>query len=339
MSFILRRTQNTMKKSKIIVPALGLLLLSTAASVSGTVAWFTAVRTYNMTAGEFAVVKTTATLECELGAGVGTTANSSAKSIGLASENIELTDASFDHVNNKIIAPDADGAKIGKVTDLVTATSGASFTDFQTAITRAVYEDSSSVEHTVYSAATWTMDFKIAFTAGGVNSALFLNSTSKFTDSTGNEIVPGEDGEAGKGFRIAFVPITDTGDSTNVFQTGSLTVYAGAQKSDTGDFNVTPTYVTNAAVGTTLAGASYTGTTLMDRSYTTGLPNDGAANTTTASARNDYLGKFTAVAGSTVHLKFYCVAWFEGTDPNVNNNADLNNVKAALNFELRTLSD
>ena len=29
-----------MKKTKIIIPALGMLLLSTAASVSGTVAWF-----------------------------------------------------------------------------------------------------------------------------------------------------------------------------------------------------------------------------------------------------------------------------------------------------------
>ena len=42
-----------MKKSKIIVPALGLLLLSTAASVSGTVAWFTANRTYNTTISSF----------------------------------------------------------------------------------------------------------------------------------------------------------------------------------------------------------------------------------------------------------------------------------------------
>ena len=37
-----------MKKTKIIVPALGLLLLSTAASVSGTVAWFSANATVNV---------------------------------------------------------------------------------------------------------------------------------------------------------------------------------------------------------------------------------------------------------------------------------------------------
>ena len=45
-----------MKKSKIIVPALGILLLSAAASVSGTVAWFTANRTFEMDAGNFSVI-------------------------------------------------------------------------------------------------------------------------------------------------------------------------------------------------------------------------------------------------------------------------------------------
>ena len=38
-----------MKKTKIIIPALGLLLLSTAASVTGTVAWFAANATVNAT--------------------------------------------------------------------------------------------------------------------------------------------------------------------------------------------------------------------------------------------------------------------------------------------------
>ena len=37
-----------MKKSKIIVPALGILVLSTAAAVTGTVAWFTASNVINI---------------------------------------------------------------------------------------------------------------------------------------------------------------------------------------------------------------------------------------------------------------------------------------------------
>ena len=38
------------KKSKIIVPALGLILLSTTASISGSVAWFTANRSVEVQA-------------------------------------------------------------------------------------------------------------------------------------------------------------------------------------------------------------------------------------------------------------------------------------------------
>ena len=46
-----------MKKSKIIVPALAIITLSTAASITGTVAWFTANRTASVTVGDMAVVK------------------------------------------------------------------------------------------------------------------------------------------------------------------------------------------------------------------------------------------------------------------------------------------
>ena len=42
-----------MKKTKIIIPALGILLLSTAASVTGTVAWFTAANDVNVTGLQF----------------------------------------------------------------------------------------------------------------------------------------------------------------------------------------------------------------------------------------------------------------------------------------------
>ena len=59
-----------MKKTKIIVPALGMLLLSTAASVTGTVAWFAANATVNAngmaitakTDSEFLVISKTSTL-------------------------------------------------------------------------------------------------------------------------------------------------------------------------------------------------------------------------------------------------------------------------------------
>ena len=44
-----------MRKSKIIIPIIGMMMLSTAATVSGTVAWFTAQRTYNNTISSFGI--------------------------------------------------------------------------------------------------------------------------------------------------------------------------------------------------------------------------------------------------------------------------------------------
>ena len=46
-----------MKKSRIIVPALAMLTLSVAASVTGTVAWFTASRTASMSVENLAALE------------------------------------------------------------------------------------------------------------------------------------------------------------------------------------------------------------------------------------------------------------------------------------------
>ena len=69
-----------MKKTKIIIPALGLLLLSTAASVSGTVAWFAA--NSSVTANAMSI---TATTDSEfLVISKTTTLTANAKSVNLA---------------------------------------------------------------------------------------------------------------------------------------------------------------------------------------------------------------------------------------------------------------
>ncbi|MBR1847068.1 MAG: hypothetical protein IJ787_05080 [Bacilli bacterium] len=61
-----------MKKSKVLIPAMALLLFSTAASITGTVAWFTSTRVYTMSAGDFAVVNTKDNLNATLAPGIGT---------------------------------------------------------------------------------------------------------------------------------------------------------------------------------------------------------------------------------------------------------------------------
>ena len=44
-----------MKKAKILVPAMGMMLLSTAAAVSGTMAWFSANRAVTVNANDYSV--------------------------------------------------------------------------------------------------------------------------------------------------------------------------------------------------------------------------------------------------------------------------------------------
>lgn len=62
-----------MKKSRIIVPALAMLTLSVAASVTGTVAWFTASRTASMKASSVSVMNATGDLNISLAPGLNTT--------------------------------------------------------------------------------------------------------------------------------------------------------------------------------------------------------------------------------------------------------------------------
>ena len=339
MSFILRRTQNTMKKSKIIVPALGLLLLSTAASVSGTVAWFTAVRSFNTSAGNFAVVKTNTDLICHLGAGIGTSVNNngtadiySDDTITLANNYVELADSSYDHANSYVTAPDGSGQNVGTSTALSKSTAAS-------AVQRASYSDGAN-SHTVYSVVTWTMDFEVSYTVADADNALFLNTTSKFVNSS-NDNEFAEDGtDAALGFRLAFIPVTESGDTDNVYENnaGAKLVFAGARTTTTSSV---VKYIANSGSATGLL--SSLATAYSDNLCLKGqgtMPNDGAVNLTTAEGYDNYLGKFTATAGKTMHLKYLVVGWFEGTDPNVQNGKTLaNKVKASLSFEVRSLAN
>ena len=75
-----------MKKSRIIVPALAMLTLSVAASVTGTVAWFTASRTANMQLNNLAALNTSGDLSLVLEKGNQTTnpgSNGTTKTLAL----------------------------------------------------------------------------------------------------------------------------------------------------------------------------------------------------------------------------------------------------------------
>lgn len=311
-----------MKKSKIIIPALGILVLSTAASITGTVAWFTAQNTFNTTVGEFAVIKTNGDLECVQTAGFGT---SVADNVVTNKANYVLSDGSFDHSAKKIIAPDRAGSKVGKNIALASATED---TNATTGLVRAVKDSK-----TALTVMTWQMQFKMDFGAEGTDSSYGLymdHSASKSVvekkDGSSWTTTIGENDTA-HGFRLAFV---------GVEANAKTRVWADHQSSANCHF-----IDGGATKGAALASPNvddYSSPDLMDSSCTLGIPTSAQATATAAGTAN-YLGKFAFTANSTVTLTYTVVAWFEGTDPIVVNNKNLDTVRAQLYFEVAPLSD
>ena len=291
-----------MKKSKIIIPALALLAFSTAASVTGAVAWFTANRTATINAGSYSVVKTNANLEFALAAGVGTSVSSNTVTF-----NGKLTDGSVDHVDHMVYTPDSFGtghAAAPKDEINLDGTYPASGTgSLADLLSRGQTDDTTPV--TIYTAATFDITFTVTFGQVPGDIGLYLDNTtgkSKFVVD-GN---PEPTAVTATGFRMAFLP---KAASTN----GRETVFADLQTA------ANCHYIGNKTQAM-LPGTDYESTDydLIDSAYSTALP---TTSTTRADAiaRPDYLGYFAFAADTPVTLSYTVVAWFEGTDPNVIN--------------------
>ena len=331
-----KETQIIMKKSKIIVPALGLLVLSTAASVSGTVAWFTANRSYNTSINNIAVVSTTGSLKGSFEAGVGTT-SSDGTAIAVASDAV-LTHGSFNHSTSLASWPTDDAAtKFGSYT-LAEAVGDAASTWTTNVTTDATADNllrlTDADSNKVYTALTFRIT--LTYTTSNVTDTygLFLNldagksNVSHVTNTAGttNSEDPGYNKETYKGFRLAFI-----GASEKV-------VWAANETTANCD------YVKAVAAGAAELNGGYAATDLIASDTTaniaalsgTGAIEDGL---TDASTYVNYLGTF-AIPGAGVterKLSFLCVAWFEGTDPNVITGAALDSVTANMFFETRRL--
>ena len=311
-----------MKKSKIIIPALAIIAFSTAASITGSVAWFTASRQANISGGSYTVVKTNADLQCKVEAGVATSADDDTKTISMGSN--KLTDGSFNHndtanpVKNYIYAPNDAGTEIEEEIDLEDD-------DLADLLCR------DTTNH-IYTAATWKVSFTVSFGAVGGDYALLLKAApndvedtnySQFTVYNGDSLVSDTSKYAtARGFRLAF--IASTNDRALVY--GDLRDFSGAKRV-TGTNNYSGT-------GYTASNNDYVG-----QDYTTALPT-GSYTRDAVLARKDYLGTFTYQEGTQVTLSYTVVAWFEGTDEDIKNRnkaEDYQTVKSKLVFEAVSL--
>ena len=296
-----------MKKTRIIIPALAMIAFSVAASITGTVAWFTANRTANIDAGTYAVVKTTSDLTKNLYDGIGTSTSGD-----IVTVNGKLSDASFDHTDsNKYIYEPNQGQTIGKKVALASATDDDNAT---TGLVRGSIPDDPNTagvdeSATVYTAITWKVTFSLDFGAVQTNNiGLFLDlANSTFTASGSDPASSARD--TSKGFRMAFIPTSDNGA---VAANGEVRVFADLQTA------ANCTYVTNGTVGSAIpAGTAYAAPALIDSSDNTAI---GSTYTQTqANSMPNYLGKFVFASSTVVKLSYTVVCWFEGTDENIVN--------------------
>jgi len=258
-----------MKKSKVIIPALALMAFSVAASITGTVAWFTANRVATVKAGSFAVVNTTTDLTVSLGSGIGTTATDSGTNHTITvTDGYKLTDAAFDHTatDHNIVSPDETGYLVGQSVALASATG---------TLNNPVGNMVRDVTNTVFTAFTWDMTFTVTFgNSASADLGLFLDlsgtesymhkklfvaqgesipansysdeacTTAKSgTAATGGETVYQlAPVETGKAFRIAFVP-------TAIAGTGTLTSEAYAKVWAKNETNANAGFINTGASG------------------------------------------------------------------------------------------
>lgn len=325
-----------MKKSKIIIPALGMLLLSTAASVTGTVAWFTSMQTGSAAIDSFAVTKTGGSLETQLVAGVGTELTSSSDAVVLkgkgtttdANDDAVLTHGSYDHTQDAIWKPNDALDVFTKVNRPSAAADNYLWT----------VDGTSSAEGKIYYAVSWTVNFTYTYSADTRDVYLFFDAaatggTSTFSHSKASTSDTGTYSKyTYMGFRIAMVNSGTAGakviwaPGTNVaadekYQNGAAATNQGVYPG-TGAGSVTTPNTFN-STGSIIDAGGY------NNIKTGELP-------TNPTQRPDYLGTFTnTTPGTTNKIALTCVAWFEGNDQNVVDAAELDKVSASMGFYTR----
>lgn len=266
-----------MKKSKIILPAVALLTISTVAAASSTVAWFTANRTVDVNLSQVAIYNPESDLNVTLvkddNAGTSVDNTKNAQIVTLPSY---MRDGSVDAAAKKVYKKDV-------VTGEYSAIAGYS-TDTATI---------AGEPKVIYRATHWTMNFSMVGASTNDYGVLLDMGKTKCT------IVNNEDnGKVSQAFRIAFV----SEDAVTVlapFSTATSLTYVkdtdGAIKND----------------------GAYTSEIVSSSLKDKAIKTSEVTATTDFKAANGYVGTIDKSADGTVQtLSVECYAWFEGEDPN-----------------------
>ena len=328
------------KKSAVVIPALARIAVTAAASVSGTVAWFTANRSVTVTGSNFNAVAQDGDLSIELGnVLVGVVADGNTGSVKMA-DKTSLTDASYDpdysKLYTKILGDDNTHTntivtgyeELGIATEQGDA--GAVKSNHKW-----FYENGSGNDKTtVYYGVSWTWNFTYVFKSDANDMGLFFNikdSTIGIVNKDGDTNKKNRNGteyknsafKVGTGFRLARQAENDT-DNKNENQT---IVWApqGGKNSRVIGTEATATHEFDTGIFHTVGETNASTATDLATDYKTKNSNNGYC----------FLGRLTSKA-ATISVK--CTAWFEGTDPNVVNEALNQVVTTTQRFYVRKLA-
>ncbi len=310
--------KNKFKKSKIIVPALALITATTVASVTGTVAWFTAARVATVNASTFETKALEANLLVKSTALVGTTASeTTATASSTVTVNGAMTHGSYNaQASDGTFGGELYVANIGEDSQVSSFSSHGNLAAAQTNATNPTaethskwwagsYTESGSSKYIWYGVA-WKMDFSSVHSADDTLSLFVDYKSCTFTDSqTG--------GTTMQGLRIALM-------------TGSTVRVLGGNSTETNHVKGTSsTEVEKFGSGV----YNYVGTSSQ---YTK------AADKTDFSSNVGLLGAMkvdTSKTNST--LTVTAVAWFEGEDGSIitGQNTVMSKVAASLSFYTR----
>ncbi len=340
-----------MKKSKVLIPAMALLLFSTAASITGTVAWFTSSRTFTMSAGQFEVAKLDGSLNVTLAAGIGTVKQSDSSIV---------LDAATRLVDSSV---DLGGIAYRKVRDAAN-----SYTSYGTPVS--TWKLTTRNEKNYYVAVSWTMTFTYDFATESGPVGIYLNlKDSLFTQAEATDGAGANTGgQSSKGFRILFANSTTAAlstvwgnhvaelnagvaefDSETAYEVNAKVVYQGdvyqctvATTADT-PFNPaqwSKTYESSLAKTPALANLKYVSSTSATADYTATnyVTTNGGYSPYSDGAGHESAAERIATLTKTSHESetITCVAWFEGTDPNVVNSTFMQYVNASMTFYARS---
>ena len=319
------------KKSAVVIPALARIAVTAAASVSGTVAWFTANRSVTVNASNFTAQSQNGDLTISLvdNTLLGVTEDTDSKSVKRA-DNSVLTDASFDLANLYTKVRDDDGNVTGfQNLGAIKSDSTEGGTVFNSN-----WSANAGSNVTLFYAVSWTWKFTYTFTSDTTDMALYfdLGESSfafKAAQVGGNTVdmngthKDSYTGDVSKGFRLAMVSgASEANEPKNIVWAPNganvKTHVSGTKENETAPF-------LDSEFHADVETANYT--------KATDVLNGKDNNISAANNAYCYLGRLTKAANN---FNVVCTAWFEGTDTtNVVNSAQNVAVSATQKFYVR----